>query len=143
MKVRHPPRLREMGDAIGLFCDGLPGLFNQCRLRLARGGCHHHRSGHFCPRGLQSPTLAIAVVSCLNMINHIAESDQFGAREIVVTIDEAHIITTNPLAGPFWSRSSKCGASLGPGCGATQNMEELPGRGQRKCSIWWSGGCVW
>ena len=84
--------------------------------------------------------MAISVVSCLNMINNIAERDQFGAREIVVTIDEAHIITTNPLLAPFLVKIVKMWRKLGAWLwSATQNMEDYPAAAKKMLNMieWW------
>ena len=74
------------------------------------------------------------------MINNIAERDQFGAREIVVTIDEAHIITTNPLLAPFLVKIVKMWRKLGAWLwSATQNMEDYPDAAKKMLNMveWW------
>ena len=84
--------------------------------------------------------LAIAVISCLNRINHIAERDQFTDREIVVTIDEAHVITTNPLLAPFLVKIVKMWRKLGAWLwSATQNMEDYPAAAKKMLNMveWW------
>lgn len=76
----------------------------------------------------------------MNRINHIAERDQFGAREIVVTIDEAHIITTNPLLAPFLVKIVKMWRKLGAWLwSATQNMEDYPAAAKKMLNMveWW------
>ena len=84
--------------------------------------------------------LAIAVISCLNRINNIAERDQHGEREIVVAIDEAHIITTNPLLAPYLVKIVKMWRKLGAWLwSATQNLEDYPGAAKRVLNMveWW------
>ena len=133
-------RLREMGDAIGLFCDGFAGeLFNNAGSAWREADVTIIDLATFAREGYEAH-LAIAVVSCLNMINNIAERDQFGAREIVVTIDEAHIITTNPLLAPFLVKIVKMWRKLGAWLwSATQNMEDYPDAAKKMLNMveWW------
>jgi len=133
-------RLREMGDAIGLFCDGFSGeLFNNAGMAWAEADVTIIDLATFAREGYEAH-LAISVVSCLNMINNIAERDQFGAREIVVTIDEAHIITTNPLLAPFLVKIVKMWRKLGAWLwSATQNMEDYPDAAKKMLNMveWW------
>jgi hypothetical protein len=129
-----------MGDALGLFCDGFAGeLFNQDGEPWAEADVTIIDLATFAREGYEAH-LAISVVSCLNRINHIAERDQFGAREIVVTIDEAHIITTNPLLAPFLVKIVKMWRKLGAWLwSATQNMEDYPAAAKKMLNMveWW------
>jgi conjugative transfer ATPase len=133
-------RLREMGDAIGLFCDGFAGeLFNNAGAAWEEADVTIIDLATLAREGYEAH-LAISVVSCLNMINNIAERDQFGAREIVVTIDEAHIITTNPLLAPFLVKIVKMWRKLGAWLwSATQNMEDYPDAAKKMLNMveWW------
>lgn len=133
-------RIREMGDALGLFCDGFAGeMFNQAGKPWVEADVTIIDLATFAREGYEAH-LAIAVVSCLNMINNIAERDQFGAREIVVTIDEAHIITTNPLLAPFLVKIVKMWRKLGAWLwSATQNMEDYPAEAKKMLNMieWW------
>ncbi|WP_207796465.1 conjugative transfer ATPase [Pseudohalioglobus lutimaris] len=133
-------RLREMGDAIGLFCDGFSGeLFNNAGTAWKEADVTIIDLATFAREGYEAH-LAISVVSCLNMINNIAERDQFGAREIVVTIDEAHIVTTNPLLAPFLVKIVKMWRKLGAWLwSATQNMEDYPDAAKKMLNMveWW------
>ncbi|MEM9257655.1 MAG: conjugative transfer ATPase, partial [Pseudomonadota bacterium] len=134
-------RLRDMGDSIAMFCTGFPGeIFN------SRNGAAWEEAdvtiidlATFAREGYEAH-LAISVVSCLNMINNIAERDQHGSREIVVTIDEAHIITTNPLLAPFLIKIVKMWRKLGAWLwSATQNMEDYPAAAKKMLNMveWW------
>ncbi len=133
-------RIREMGDALGLFCDGFAGeVFNQTGNTWAEADVTIIDLATFAREGYEAH-LAISVVSCLNMINNIAERDQFGAREIVVTIDEAHIITTNPLLAPFLVKIVKMWRKLGSWLWiATQNMQDYPDVAKKMLNMveWW------
>jgi hypothetical protein len=84
--------------------------------------------------------LSISAISALNMINNIAERDQHTERSILVTIDEAHIITTNPLLAPFLTKIVKMWRKLGAWLwSATQNMEDYPGAAKKMLNMveWW------
>ena len=120
-------RLREMGDALGLFCDGFEGeVFNTQGKAWPEVDVTIIDLGTFAREGYEAH-LAVAVISCLNMINNIAERDQYGEREIVVTIDEGHMITTNVLLAPLLTKISKMWRKLGAWLWiATQNLEDFP-----------------
>ncbi|MCY3813518.1 MAG: conjugative transfer ATPase [Gammaproteobacteria bacterium] len=94
-------RLRDMGDAIGLFCDGFAGeVFNRDGDIWPEADVTLVDLAHFAREGYEAH-LAIALISLLNVVNNIAERDQRTGREIVVAIDEAHIVTTHPLVSPY------------------------------------------
>ncbi|MEM8500664.1 MAG: hypothetical protein AAF542_21800 [Pseudomonadota bacterium] len=95
--------------------------------------------GMFAREGYEAH-LAISAISALNMINNIAERDQHLDRPILVTIDEAHIITTNPLLAPFLTKIVKMWRKLGAWLwSATQNMEDYPGAAKKMLNMveWW------
>lgn len=133
-------RIQEMGDAVGLFCEGFTGeVFNQAGSAWEEADVTIIDLATFAREGYEAH-LAISVVSCLNMINNIAEREQFGSREIVVTIDEAHIITTNPLLAPFLVKIVKMWRKLGAWLwSATQNMEDYPDAAKKMLNMveWW------
>jgi conjugative transfer ATPase len=133
-------RLQDMGNAIGLFCDGFNGdVFNTPGNPWPEADVTVIDLATFAREGYEAH-LAIAVISCLNMINNIAERDQHGAREIVVTIDEAHIITTNPLLAPYLVKIVKMWRKLGAWLwSATQNLEDYPGSAKKVLNMveWW------
>ena len=122
-------RIREMGDAIGLFCDGFTGeIFNAPGVAWPEVDVTLIDLAQFAREGYEAH-LAIAVISLLNMINNIAERDQYKGREIIVPIDEAHIVTTNPLLSPFLVKIAKMWRKLGAWLWlATQDMEDFPGK---------------
>ncbi|MEO0436608.1 MAG: conjugative transfer ATPase [Pseudomonadota bacterium] len=133
-------RVQEMGDAVGLFCEGFTGeVFNQPGQAWEEADVTIIDLATFAREGYEAH-LAISVVSCLNMINNVAEREQFGSREIVVTIDEAHIITTNPLLAPFLVKIVKMWRKLGAWLwSATQNMEDYPDAAKKMLNMveWW------
>ncbi|MFV0277013.1 MAG: conjugative transfer ATPase [Parahaliea sp.] len=137
---RDADKLRDMGKAIDLYCLGFNGeVFNQSGSAWPEADVTIIDLATFAREGYEA-NLAIAVISCLNMINNIAERDQFEEREIVVTIDEAHIITTNPLLAPYLVKVVKMWRKLGAWLwSATQNMEDYPAAAKKMLNIveWW------
>ena len=129
-----------MGDAIGLFCDGFTGeIFNAPGVAWPEVDVTLIDLAQFAREGYEAH-LAIAVISLLNMINNIAERDQYKGREIIVPIDEAHIVTTNPLLSPFLVKIAKMWRKLGAWLWlATQDMEDFPGNAGKLLNLieWW------
>ena len=123
-----------MGDAIGLFCDGFAGeVFNRDGDIWPETDVTLVDLAHFAREGYEAH-LAIALISLLNVVNNIAERDQRTGREIVVAIDEAHIVTTHPLVSPYLVKIVKMWRKLGAWLWlATQNLEDFPG-GRRASS---------
>ncbi len=137
---RDRDKLGDMGKAIDLYCTGFNGeVFNQAGSHWPEADVTIIDLATFAREGYEA-NLAISVISCLNMINNIAERDQFSGREIVVTIDEAHIITTNPLLAPFLVKIVKMWRKLGAWLwSATQNMEDYPAAAKKMLNMveWW------
>ena len=133
-------RLRDMGDAIGLFCDGFAGeVFNRDGDIWPETDVTLVDLAHFGRQGYEAH-LAIALISLLNVVNNIAERDQRSGREIVVAIDEAHIVTTHPLVSPYLVRVVKMWRKLGAWLWlATQNLEDFPGAARKLLNLieWW------
>lgn len=76
--------------------------------------------------------LAVAYTALMQRVNYLAEKHQYSGREIVMYTDESHLITSNPLLGPYLVKMVKCFRKLG--CWpyfATQNMADMGG-GSRK-----------
>ena len=133
-------RLRDMGDAIGLFCDGFAGeVFNRDGDIWPETDVTLVDLAHFAREGYEAH-LAIALISLLNVVNNIAERDQRTGREIVVAIDEAHIVTTHPLVSPYLVKIVKMWRKLGAWLWlATQNLEDFPGGARKLLNMieWW------
>ncbi len=133
-------RIREMGDSMGLFCDGFAGeVFNSPGKVWPEADVTLIDLGHFVRDGYEAH-MAISVISLLNMINNIAERDQYKGREIVVTIDEAHLITTSPLLSPFLVKIAKMWRKLGAWLWlATQDMDDFPDNAGKLLNLieWW------
>ena len=133
-------KLRAMGQAIDMYTHAFNGeVFNREGSPWPEADVTIIDLATFAREGYEA-NLAIAVISCLNRINHIAERDQFSDREIVVTIDEAHIITTNPLLAPFLIKIVKMWRKLGAWLwSATQNMADYPDAAKTMLNMveWW------
>ena len=129
-----------MGDALGLFCDGFAGeVFNRDGDIWPETDVTLVDLAHFAREGYEAH-LAIALISLLNVVNHIAERDQRSGREIVVAIDEAHIVTTHPLVSPYLVKIVKMWRKLGAWLWlATQNLEDFPGAARKLLNMieWW------
>jgi len=133
-------KLRNMGQAIDMYCHAFNGeVFNTTGDPWPEADVTIIDLATFAREGYEA-NLALAVISCLNRINHIAERDQALDREIVVTIDEAHIITTNPLLAPYLIKVVKMWRKLGAWLwSATQNMEDYPDAAKKMLNMveWW------
>ena len=133
-------RLRDMGDAMGLFCDGFAGeVFNRDGDIWPETDVTLVDLAHFAREGYEAH-LAIALISLLNVVNNLAERDQRTGREIVVAIDEAHIVTTHPLVSPYLVKIVKMWRKLGAWLWlATQNLEDFPGAARKLLNMieWW------
>ena len=133
-------RLREMGDALGLFCDGFAGeVFNRAGHIWPEADVTLVDLAHFAREGYEAH-LAIALISLLNVVNNVAERDQRAGRDIVVAIDEAHIVTTHPLVSPYLVKIVKMWRKLGAWLWlATQNLEDFPGAARKLLNMieWW------
>ncbi|MDH2436668.1 conjugative transfer ATPase [Pokkaliibacter sp. MBI-7] len=84
--------------------------------------------------------LSLALISLFNHINNIAERDQFSGRQIVVPIDEAHIVTVNSLLAPYVAKIGKMWRKLGAWLWlATQNMDDFPDFAKKLLGLceWW------
>lgn len=84
--------------------------------------------------------MALAVISLLNRINNLAERDQASGRQIVLTIDEAHKVTTNPLLATYVVSIVKMWRKLGAWLWlGTQNMKDFPKEAEKMLDLceWW------
>ncbi|EFG1399846.1 conjugative transfer ATPase, partial [Escherichia coli] len=68
--------------------------------------------GHLAREGYEAQ-MALTMVSMTNMINNIAERDQYLGRDILFVVDEAHIVTVNPLLSPYMTKVVKMWRKLG------------------------------
>ncbi len=137
-QARH--KLAEMGQSIDLFCDGFNGeVFNAVGEPWSECDVTLIDLATFSREGYEAH-LAIAVISILNMVNNIAERDQHKDRDILVPIDESHIITTNELLAPYLVKIVKMWRKLGTWLwSATQNLDDYPGIAKKMLNMieWW------
>lgn len=96
--------------------------------------------GRYLAREGYESQMALAVISLANTVNHIAERDQHDNRDIVFTIDEAHVVTANPLVSPYFAKISKMWRKLGTWLWlATQNLKDYPDTAEKMLNMaeWW------
>ncbi|EFY6987395.1 TPA: conjugative transfer ATPase [Escherichia coli] len=95
--------------------------------------------GHLAREGYEAQ-MALTMVSMTNMINNIAERDQYLRRDIVFAVDEAHIVTVNPLLSPYMTKVVKMWRKLGAWLWlATQNLKDYPDISEKMLNMaeWW------
>ncbi|EEU4475023.1 conjugative transfer ATPase [Escherichia coli] len=95
--------------------------------------------GHLAREGYEAQ-MALTMVSMTNMINNIAERDQYLGRDILFVVDEAHIVTVNPLLSPYMTKVVKMWRKLGAWLWlATQNLKDYPDVSEKMLNMaeWW------
>lgn len=133
-------RANEMGMAMKLFCDGLPGkFFNRPGQSWPDTDVTILEMGILAREGYEDQ-LTVAYLSFMNHINALVEAKQHDARPAIVLTDEGHIVTTNPLLSPFVVKITKMWRKLGTWFWlATQNMGDFPDAAKRMLNMmeWW------
>lgn len=133
-------RAEEMSEALRMFTEGFEGeLFNKPGTPWPEADVTIVDLGTLAREGYEAQ-MAVAVISLLNTINNIAERDQFSDRDILVPIDEAHIVTTNPLMGPYATKIVKMWRKLGTWMWLfTQNLADFPDTAKKMLNMaeWW------
>jgi len=133
-------RIYDMGEAIGLFCDGFDGqMFNRPGEAWPEVDVTIIDLAHYARENYEAQ-LALSVISVTNMITNLAEREQYSGRPIVQAIDEAHIVTINPLLSPFLVKVGKMGRKLSYWIWlATQNLEDFPDSAEKLLNMieWW------
>ncbi len=133
-------RISEMADSMAVFSSGLAGhFFNRPGTRWPDADVTIVDLGTLAREGYEDQ-LAVAVVGLLSAINDIAERDQHSGRPTIVPIDEAHLITTNPLLAPYVVKMAKMWRKLG--CWLrliTQNLGDFPDASRKMLNMleWW------
>ena len=133
-------RISEMADGMEMFCGGLAGeFFNRPGTRWPDADVTIVDLGTLAREGYEDQ-LAVAVVGLMSAINDIAERDQHNDRPTIVPIDEAHLITTNPLLAPYVVKMAKMWRKLG--CWLwliTQNLGDFPDASRKMLNMleWW------
>ncbi|MEH4661154.1 conjugative transfer ATPase [Phytobacter diazotrophicus] len=133
-------RAEEMSEALRMFTEGFEGeLFNKPGTPWPEADVTIVDLGTLAREGYEAQ-MAVAVISLLNTINNIAERDQYSDRDILVPIDEAHIVTTNPLMGPYATKIVKMWRKLGAWMWLfTQNLADFPDTAKKMLNMaeWW------
>ncbi|HEH1509540.1 TPA: conjugative transfer ATPase, partial [Proteus mirabilis] len=132
----------EMAESLGMFTE--PGsfeheLFNQPGELWPEADVTLIDLGHLAREGYEAQ-MALTMVSLINSINNIAERDQYLARDINFVVDEAHIVTVNPLLSPYVTKVVKMWRKLGAWLWlATQNLDDYPDCAEKMLNMaeWW------
>lgn len=132
----------EMAEALGMFTQ--PGsfeaeLFNREGALWPEADVTLIDLGHLAREGYEAQ-MALTMVSMTNMINNIAERDQYLGRDILFAVDEAHIVTVNPLLSPYMTKVVKMWRKLGAWLWlATQNLKDYPDAAEKMLNMaeWW------
>lgn len=134
-------RAVEMGDGMKLFCDGLAGkFFNRCGTPWPDVDVTIVDLSIFAREGYEDQ-LTVAFLSFMNHIHALVESRQHEARQTIVSVDEAHVITASPLLSPYLTKISKMWRKLGTWLWLlTQNLGDFPDAARRMLSMmeWWT-----
>jgi len=132
----------EMAEALGMFTQA--GSF-EAELCNREGSLWPEADvtlidlGHLAREGYEAQ-MALTMVSLTNTINNIAERDQYSERDIVFAVDEAHIVTVNPLLAPYMTKIVKMWRKLGAWLWlATQNLKDFPDIAEKMLNMaeWW------
>lgn len=142
---RNPQRrakAAEMAEALGMFTQAgsfEAELFNREGRLWPEADVTLIDLGHLAREGYEAQ-MALTMVSLTNTINNIAERDQYSERDIVFAVDEAHIVTVNPLLAPYMTKIVKMWRKLGAWLWlATQNLKDFPNIAEKMLNMaeWW------
>ncbi|MEL5658442.1 conjugative transfer ATPase [Serratia ureilytica] len=142
---RNPQRrakAAEMAEALGMFTQAgsfEAELFNREGSLWPETDVTLIDLGHLAREGYEAQ-MALTMVSLTNTINNIAERDQYSERDIVFAVDEAHIVTVNPLLAPYMTKIVKMWRKLGAWLWlATQNLKDFPDIAEKMLNMaeWW------
>ncbi|EBJ0300823.1 conjugative transfer ATPase [Salmonella enterica] len=142
---RNPQRrakAAEMAEALGMFTQAgsfEAELFNREGSLWPEADVTLIDLGHLAREGYEAQ-MALMMVSLTNTINNIAERDQYSERDIVFAVDEAHIVTVNPLLAPYMTKIVKMWRKLGAWLWlATQNLKDFPDIAEKMLNMaeWW------
>lgn len=140
--AQRKAKAAEMAEALGMFTQKgsfEAELFNREGSLWPEADVTLIDLGHLAREGYEAQ-MALTMVSLTNTINNIAERDQYLSRDIVFTVDEAHIVTVNPLLAPYMTKVVKMWRKLGAWLWlATQNLEDFPKAAGKMLNMaeWW------
>ncbi|GAA3607210.1 conjugative transfer ATPase [Gibbsiella greigii] len=132
----------EMAESLGMFTQSgsfEAELFNREGSLWPEADVTLIDLGHLAREGYEAQ-MALTMVSLTNTINNIAERDQYSERDIVFAVDEAHIVTVNPLLAPYMTKIVKMWRKLGAWLWlATQNLKDFPDIAEKMLNMaeWW------
>ncbi|CAI1818472.1 Type IV secretory pathway, VirB4 components [Serratia proteamaculans] len=132
----------EMAESLGMFTQTgsfEAELFNRAGSLWPEADVTLIDLGHLAREGYEAQ-MALTMVSLTNTINNIAERDQYSERDIVFAVDEAHIVTVNPLLAPYMTKIVKMWRKLGAWLWlATQNLKDFPDIAEKMLNMaeWW------
>lgn len=132
----------EMAESLGMFTQAgsfEAELFNREGSLWPEADVTLIDLGHLAREGYEAQ-MALTMVSLSNTINNIAERDQYSERDIVFAVDEAHIVTVNPLLAPYMTKIVKMWRKLGAWLWlATQNLKDFPDIAEKMLNMaeWW------
>lgn len=132
----------EMAESLGMFTQAgsfEAELFNREGSLWPEADVTLIDLGHLVREGYEAQ-MALTMVSLTNTINNIAERDQYLERDIVFAVDEAHIVTVNPLLAPYMTKIVKMWRKLGAWLWlATQNLKDFPDIAEKMLNMaeWW------
>lgn len=135
-------RAAEMAESLGMFTQSgsfEAELFNREGSLWPEVDVTLIDLGHLAREGYEAQ-MALTMVSLTNTINNIAERDQYSERDIVFAVDEAHIVTVNPLLAPYMTKIVKMWRKLGAWLWlATQNLKDYPQIAEKMLNMaeWW------
>lgn len=135
-------RASEMAESLGMFTQTgsfEAELFNREGSLWPEADVTLIDLGHLAREGYEAQ-MALTMVSLTNTINHIAERDQYAERDIIFAVDEAHIVTVNPLLAPYMTKIVKMWRKLGAWLWlATQNLKDFPDIAEKMLNMaeWW------
>ncbi|MBK1734907.1 conjugative transfer ATPase [Halorhodospira abdelmalekii] len=133
-------RIRDMADAMELFCSGFAGqVFNRPGTAWPEADLTIVDVGIMAREGYEDQ-LTVTYIGLMNHINDLVEQHQHEGRPTLVLTDEGHIITTNPLLAPFVVKITKMWRKLGAWFWiATQNLEDFPDASKKMLNMmeWW------
>lgn len=133
-------RTSEMADALALFTQGVEGeFFDRPGEAWPEVDVLHIDLGLYAREG-HADKLVVTMVGLFNRINDIAERYQNSGRQGLVVVDEAHLLTTNPLLAPYLAKISKMWRKLGFWLWlATQNLADFPDTARKLLNMveWW------
>jgi conjugative transfer ATPase len=140
--VQRRAKAAEMAESLGMFTQAgsfEAELFNREGSLWPEADVTLIDLGHLAREGYEAQ-MALTMVSLTNTINNIAERDQYSERDIVFAVDEAHIVTVNPLLAPYMTKIVKMWRKLGAWLWlATQNLKDFPDIAEKMLNMaeWW------